>query len=271
MQQIIFFFQKFKYFLLFLLLQIIALSLTVNNLTFQNVKFLNSTSFVSGTLYEKTNSIKEYLSLKSENKRLAEENTRLKNLVLSKDTDILNKEYYVLDTTKYFQQYVYTSAKIIKNEYAKSFNFLLVNKGKKDSIYKEMAVVNSKGVIGVVETSSANYSRVKSILSFNSRINARLKNTNFFGSLTWNGKNYNVVQLEDIPRQAPLKLGDTIETDGKSAIFPEGILIGKIHKIHKKNSTNFFIDVQLFNDMSNLGYVNIIKNLHKEELQYLEK
>jgi rod shape-determining protein MreC len=133
-----------------------------------------------------------------------------------------------------------------------------------------MAVINSKGVIGITDESSNNYTRVKSILNYNSSINARLKNTNYFGSLTWNGKNYNIVQLEDIPRQAPLQVGDTIETDGKSSIFPEGILIGEIVNINRNNTTNTSVDIQLFNDMSNLGYVNVIKNLHKEEIQSLE-
>ena len=86
----------------------------------------------------------------------------------------------------------------------------------------------------------------------------------------WNGVNYNVVQLSDIPRQAPLQIGDTIETGGKSTIFPEGILIGVITKINKGNTADNTVDVTLFNDMSNLGYVYVIKNLDKKEINSLE-
>lgn len=270
MQQIIFFFQKFKYFLFFLLLQVIAFFLTVNNLSYHNTKFVNSTNLVTGFFFEKSSNLSEYLKLKTENERLAEENIHLKNLLSIQFLDTLYKEHSITDSLKYFQKYSYTSAKIIKNEYSKSFNFLLINKGLKDSIDIEMGVVNRKGIIGITDACSKNYTRVKSILNYNSKINARLKNTNFFGSLTWNGKNYNIVQLEDIPRQALLKVGDTIETDGKSAIFPEGIPIGEIININKNKTTSSVIDVKLFNDMSNLGYVNVIKNLHKLEIQSLE-
>jgi rod shape-determining protein MreC len=270
MQQIIYFFQRFKYFLFFLLLEIIALSITVNNLSFHNSKYVNSANAVTGYFFSKSSSLTEYLSLKSENERLSDENVLLKNKLSQQISDTISKDFFVIDSVKYFQKYKYTNAKIIKNDYTKSFNFILINKGVKDSVGKEMAVINSKGVIGITDESSNNYTRVKSILNYNSSINARLKNTNYFGSLTWNGKNYNIVQLEDIPRQAPLQVGDTIETDGKSSIFPEGILIGEIVNINRNNTTNTSVDIQLFNDMSNLGYVNVIKNLHKEEIQSLE-
>lgn len=270
MQQIIYFFQRFKYFLFFLLLEIIALSITINNLSFHNSKYVNSANAVTGFFYIKSSNLSEYLNLKSENERLVTENVLLKNRLSQQFSDSLTKEFLVVDSTRYLQKYSYIKAKIIKNDYTKSFNFLLINKGLKDAVNKEMGVINSKGVIGITDDSSKNYTTVKSILNYNSSINARLKNTNFFGSLTWNGKDYNIVQLEDIPRQAPLQIGDTIETDGKSAIFPEGILIGKIININRNNTTNTSVDVVLFNDMSNLGYVNVVKNLHKEEIQSLE-
>lgn len=270
MQQIIYFFQRFKYFLFFLLLEIIALSITFNNLSFHNSKYVSSANAVTGYFYSKSSNLTEYFGLKSENKRLAEENVLLKNILSQKVLDTLTKDFSVIDSIKYFQKYTYTNAKIIKNDYTKPFNFLLINKGAKDAIEKEMGVVNSKGVIGITDDVSKNYTTVKSILNYNSSINARLKNTNYFGSLTWNGKDCNIVQLEDIARQAPLQVGDTIETDGKSAIFPEGILIGTIIGVNRNNTTNTNVDIQLFNDMSNLGYVNVVKNLHKEEIQSLE-
>ena len=84
------------------------------------------------------------------------------------------------------------------------------------------------------------------------------------------GENYNIVQLMDIPRQAILKIGDTIETGGKSTIFPGGIPIGTISEINKGNTVDNKIHIKLFNDMSNLGFVYVVKNLHKEEIRSLE-
>lgn len=270
MQQLIFFIHRYKYFLFFLFLEIIAIALTFNNLNFHKSKFVNSANSVTGGLYSKASNISEYWSLKSENKLLSEENNRLKNLLEKNISVSFDSDSTVVDFLIYKQRYTYTSAKIINNNYTKQFNFLTINKGKNQGIGKEMAIINSKGIIGFTDNTSNNYARVQSILNKNSTINARLKHSNYFGTLGWDGNNYNTVQLSDIPRQAPLKIGDTIETGGKSTIFPEGILIGTISKINKGNSADNKVDVKLFNDMSNLGYIYIIKNLNKEEIKLLE-
>ncbi len=269
MQQLIYFFQKFKYFLFFLLLAFISFTLTFNNLNYHNSKFVNSANAITGGFYSKTSNISEYWGLKQKNKLLAEENTHLKNL-LEKNTSILfDKDSTVIDSINYQQKFTFTNAKIIRNNYSSKFNFLTINKGETQGVKREMAVINSKGIIGLTDNTSNNYARVQSILNRNSTINARLKNSNYFGTLGWNGKNYNIVQLSDIARQAPLKIGDTIETGGMSTIFPEGILIGTISKINKGNSADNKVDVTLFNDMSNLGYVYVVKNFHKAEIKSL--
>lgn len=271
MQQIIYFFQKFKYFLFFILLEFIALSFTFNNLNFHKSKFVNSANNITGGVFNTIANSSEYLNLKSENLLLSQENTQLKNLIEKNISVRFDIDSTVIDSSLYHQKYIYTQAKIINNNYSKVFNFLTINKGENQNITKEMAVINSLGIIGITENTSSNYTRVQSILNKNSRINARIKgNTSYFGTLKWDSKDYNTVQLHDIPRQAPLKIGDTIETGGKSTIFPEGIPIGTISKINSGNTADNKVDVKLFNDMSNLGYVKVIKNLHKEEILSLE-
>ena len=270
MQQIIYFFQKFKYFLFFLLLELIAVSFIFNNLNFHKSKFVNSANIVTGGLYKTLSDYTEYLHLRSDNNILSDENTRLKNILeraISKSSMI---DSIIVDSTKYMQKYIYTEAKIINNNYSKPFNFLTINKGKRQKIDKEMAVINSKGIIGITEKTSNNYTRVQSILSKNSNINARIKGNTFYGTLKWDGIDYNTVQLHDIERQAPIKIGDTLETGGKSTIFPEGIPIGTVLKLSQGNTADNKIDVKLFNDMSNLRYVYIVKNLDKEEILLLE-
>lgn len=270
MQQLIYFFQRFKYFLFFLLLEIIALVLIFNNLSFHKSKFVNSANNITGGFYSKVSNLSEYLNLKTDNDILSEENTRLRNLLQQKNAVFFQNDSSVIDTVRYHQKFTFTNAEIINNNYTKEFNFLTIDKGENQGIKKEMAVINSKGVIGITDNSSNNYARVQSILNRNSKINARLKNSNYFGSLTWDGKNYNIVQLSDIPRQAPLSIGDTIETDGKSTIFPEGVLIGTISKVNKGNTADNTVDVKLFNDMRNIRHVYIIKNLDKKEIRELE-
>jgi len=252
------------------LLEFIALSLIFNNLNFHKSKFVNSANNITGGLYKTLSNSTEYLHLRSENKILSEENTRLKNRLEKKNTESLMSDSTLVDSIKYLQKYTYTNVKIINNNYSKPFNFLTINKGKSQKIDKEMAVINSKGIIGITEKTSNNYTRVQSILSKNSNINARIKGHTFYGTLKWDGIHYNTVQLHDVERQAPIKIGDTVETGGKSTIFPEGILIGTILKLNPGNTADNKIDVKLFNDMSNLRYVYVVKNLDKEEILSLE-
>ena len=135
-----------------------------------------------------------------------------------------------------------------------------------------MGVITDNGIIGIVEQSSDNYSRIISILNKNSKINAQLKKTEHFGSLVWNGKISNVAQLIDIPRLAPLKIGDTIITGGRSTIFPKGIPIGTITSYSLNEDKSYFtVNVLLFNDMTNIGFVNVIENPNAEEIKEIEK
>ncbi|TSE09764.1 MULTISPECIES: rod shape-determining protein MreC [Aquimarina] len=269
MQQIINFLIKNKHSLLFLLLLFLSLVLTIQSHSYHKSKFVSSTNFLSGGLYGWQHSITNYFGLKQENKRLLEENEWLHNQLSALGVDSIVKRE--IDTISFDKPYTYTKARVIKNDYSKIDNYILIDKGEKDSIFPDMGIITDKGIIGIVENTSKNYSRVISILNSNSRINAGLKKSNQYGSLTWNGKDPNIVQLETIPRQAIFKEGDTIITHGRSTIFPKGIGIGTIsnYKLNQ-NKSYYLIDVKLFNDMSNIGFVYAIKSRDIEEIKSLE-
>lgn len=217
------------------------------------------------------NSVNEFFSLKAENQLLNEENVRLKNILESKNNDVDKDVFSVIDTLLYTQKYEYLPAKIINNNFSRRNNTLTINKGSKLEVTPDLGVINSKGIIGVVKDVSLNYATVLSILNSNSKINIRLKKNNHFGTLTWDGKDYNITQITDIPRQAVINIGDTIITGGKSAIFPEGIHVGKVKDFKFENNQYVEINVVLFNDMSALGYVQVIKNLQRKEQLNLEQ
>ena len=135
-----------------------------------------------------------------------------------------------------------------------------------------MGVINSLGIVGIIDKTSQNYATIVSVLNRKSQINAKIKKTNHFGSLIWDGKSTGFVQLIDVPRLAAIRKGDTIVTGGQSFIFPENINICTIDKIYIDNQTNYYtLNVKLFNDMTNLGHVYIIKSKNREEIINLEK
>jgi rod shape-determining protein MreC len=269
MQQIFNFIFKNSYRMLFLLLMIIAVSLTIQSHSYHKSKVISSANFFTGGVYEMTSNVEGYFNLKVQNEELAKENARLKGLLFNiKDsTKVPN-----LDSIKGVKKTDIIISKVIKNSYSNQVNFLTLNSGSKQGVKPEMGVINSLGIVGVVENTSANYSTVLSILNTESPLNAKVKKSNHIGSLTWNGKNTGFVQLTDVPRLATVRKGDTIVTGAQSTIFPENIGIGTIEKIYIDNETNLYmIDVRLFNDMTSLGHVYIIRNKDREEIINLEK
>jgi rod shape-determining protein MreC len=230
---------------------------------------ISSANFLSGGVYQQINDVSEYLNLRTENEALALENARLKSILFnSKDTSYLKR----LDSIKGIPADDVLVSKVIHNSYNVHENFLTLNSGAKDGVKQDMGVINDLGIVGIVDNTSPKFATVVSILNVKSQINAKIKKSNHFGSLVWNGKSTGFVQLIDVPRLASVRKGDTIVTGGQSVIFPENINIGTINKIYIDNKTNYYtLDIKLFNDMTNLGHVYIIKSKNREELNNLEK
>ncbi|TDN95341.1 rod shape-determining protein MreC [Salegentibacter sp. 24] len=270
MQQIFNFLIRNKNNILFLFLLALSVFFTIQTHSFHKSSFISSANSLTGGIYSWANDFDKYMHLDEYNERLMEENKQLRN-VLTNLKDTIPIENYT-DTSSFEGTYYFRTARVINNNYSKPNNFLTLNQGKESGIKADFGVITSKGVIGIVDRVNKRFSRVISILNSESKINAQLSKTNHFGSLIWNGENPNIVQLIDVPRQAPVKKGDTIITGGKSLIFPEGIPIGQIENFELDQSQSYYtIDVKLFNDMTNIGYVYVIENLDKENIQELER
>ena len=196
---------------------------------------------------------------------MLEENNRLKALNL-------NRSIQSTPVSNDADNYQLTPASVIKNSYAFPQNYLTLNKGERDHIKEDMGVITSKGLVGIIDQTSSKYARVISVLNTKSKINAKLKKSNHFGTLEWNGGNHRSVQLHDIQDLVKLAKGDTVVTSGYSSVFPENIPIGRIESFQLNDTKDLYIiNVSLFNDMTNLRHVHIIENLDFEELKTLKE
>lgn len=270
MQQIINFFIKNSSKLLFLLLLTLSLVLIIQTHAFHRSSFISSANGVTGFVYDKINNTKEFLHLKDQNKTLADENARLRGLLYNSFG-----EADTLEVLKRFptptDEFDVIPAKVIRNSFKLKENYLTIKGGSEQGIESDLGVINSNGVLGIVERTSKGYATIQSILNTKSRINAKIKGANHFGTLQWDGKNTGYVQLTDIPRLADIFKGDTIVTGGISTIFPENIPIGVIDKAFTDETSNYYtINVRLFNDMTSIGYVYVIKNKDSQEIDELE-
>jgi len=133
-----------------------------------------------------------------------------------------------------------------------------------------MGVISSDGVAGIIVACSENYSLAMSLLNIDFRLSSRIRSNGYFGSLTWDGRDYRYAILNDIPQHVNVQEGDTIETTSYSAIFPEGMPVGQVSDISRTGSDFYRITVRLSTDFRRLTYVNIINNNSREEQLILE-
>ncbi|WP_127139575.1 rod shape-determining protein MreC [Flagellimonas marinaquae] len=265
MQRIINFVLRYRNTFLYVFFAFIALVMTIRSHSYHQSKFFNSSRWVSGSIYGAGADVSSYFNLTKENKRLVEENQRLRKMLFNAQFDSIQP----LDST--LAVYQVLDAKLIKNSFTSPRNYVTIDKGESDGVHQDMGVITTDGILGIVENVSNNFATVQSVLNTKSNINAKIKGTEYFGSLIWDAKNYRVVQLIDIPRLVPVVVGDTIVTGGMSSIFPENVPIGTIKKYDLNASQSFYnIDVELFSDMANIKNVYLIENRDKEEIEELE-
>ena len=285
MQQIIDFIIRKKDVVVYLILLILSLALVFNSNYFHKSKIILFSNSIANYSTENFNYLNEYFELKKINSNLLEE-----NLILKNQLEKVNKPTSLDSLTNI--NFSYKNAKVISNNLSSFKNRLVINKGIKDGLKNEMGVINSDGIIGIINSTSKNYSSIMSILNIEIKINAKIKKTSHFGTLEWDGLSTKYLKLNDIPETANIKIGDSIVTGGMSLIFPEGIKIGVISKISsnenqvtsfsiKSGNNDVFeyesrenylnIKVKLNTDMSNLNNVYIIESLNKEEFQKVKK
>ena len=236
---------------------------------FHRVNFLNSSNAISGKIYEDYHDVREYFTLRKLNDELAKENAHLRSELQSY---LLSDIQETVERTIGEDTIRTISAKVINNSVNKQYNYITLNRGKKDGVKPDMGVICSDGIVGVIINVSENYSTALSVLNGRWTINAKLADTQHFGPLHWEGDNPYIVVLDEIPYHVRVQEKEKVLTSGYSAIFPEGIQIGEVVKvIHKEGETFQKIWVQLSTDFKDLYYVEIIENTSKQEQLDLEK
>ena len=105
------------------------------------------------------------------------------------------------------------------------------------------------------------YSRIISLLNPDFRLSCKIKGSDVFGSLVWDGINPEEALLEELPKHTVYNPGDTIITSGYSAMFPEGVPVGTVIKSASADDDNFFtLRIHLLTDFSQLSTVRVIDN-----------
>ena len=269
MKEIIKLILKYHFTIIFILLEIVSFSLIIRHNEYQRAIFSESASTLFGNVSSTITSIKDYFRLKEMNESLANENILLKNRLeeyeLVRDTIIPGTG--VQDSIPVYE---YIGAKQVNATYNRTKNYITLNRGRKNGLQKEMAVCTPEGIVGLIQDLSDHFAVVIPLINVDSRISAKIKKNNYYGSLQWDGNDYAYSYLNDIPYHVEVNAGDTIVTSGLSKIFPEGIVVGYVESVDKETANFLKIKVKLAVDFKRINHVYVILNNKKNEQTSLE-
>ncbi len=257
-------------FFIFLLLELAALWLVFSNNRYQKSAFIHSANVVTGDVLNTYGDLTRYFYLKQENDSLLAENARL--LAMMPDATMVDSagSVAVLDSSG-TMLYSYQPAQVINNTYTFPNNYITINKGSNHGIEKDMGVITSSGIVGIVKEVSPDFSVIISVLhgSFHTRVAVQKNNEQ--GRLVWDGKDSRVVKVVDVSEPGKLEVGDSIVTTRFSMAFPDGYPVGVLDSYGKVTGSNFYtLKVRLSTDFSRLRYVYVIDYLLKEQQMELE-
>ncbi len=193
------------------------------NYTSENNEYFSNVERLKKENEELTQELKEinekllgYESLQAENE-LLKKHIKLANLY--PDYSIVVADIITAATSNW--EYTYT-----------------INRGSKEGIEPNMAVIAESGLVGYIESVTSNTAKVVSILDAGNAVSARVTRTRDTviskGSLSLAEKRQ--MRITNIPIGVSLIEGDKIETSGLGGIYPKGILIGKVRSFEQKSN-----------------------------------
>jgi rod shape-determining protein MreC len=261
---------RFNYILIFLILEAVSFFFIIRNHNYQRTGFLNSAGVVTGGVYNSYFKFSEYLNLGKVNEDLKTENARLREqLQLFETAQLPGQE--ICDTNGYLL-YEYIPAKAINFSTTRINNFITLNKGSNSGIAKDMGVITSDGIVGIINKVSPNFSTAMSILHKDCRVSVKIKRFNYPGTLQWNGGSPTEAELIGVPQHLPIAKGDSVLTSGFSAIFPENLPVGVISDFYLDQGSSFYtVVVKLSGSHETLQYAYVVNNLYQKEQRELEK
>ena len=270
MRNLLEFLSRHNHWFVFVLLEVLSLTLLFHYNSYQGSVWFTSANAVSGKVYEWSSAVTQYFSLTDVNRQLTE-----RNVYLEREVEMLSEQIRKTqkDTTavermqqSVMRQYSTIPAKVVSSSLDKANNLITIDKGSADGVRKDMGVVCGTGVVGIVYLTSEHYSVIIPVLNAQSNISCSIRGRGYFGYLHWNGGSPEYAYIDDIQRHAHFKLGDYVVTSGYSSVFPSGVIVGRIkHVYNSPDGMAYRLKVTLTTDFTRLRDVCVINDTEMEK------
>ena len=246
--------------------------------SYQRSVYLTSANQVTGWFYELSGDVTSFFHLKTNNQMLLERSAELEKQILAlkgridilTTADSVEVDAFVSDSLP-VPQFDYIPAEVVNLSFSGVNNFITINKGAQHGIQPDMGVISAGGVVGVVSNVSPNFSVIIPVINPKFRLSAKLKNSENYGSISWDGSAIGEAQLQELPKHEDFHPGDTVMTSF-SRIFPRNTVIGFVSSEGQSKDDNFnTFNIQLATNFYTLQDVLVIDDTHYEEQKQLEE
>ena len=230
-----------------MVLLILVISIGFSYLAYYNKAYVEL--FVKEVLYYPTKYFVEDSEVLGNifNDELANENKELRELLKLEES---------------ISDFNYVNATVITRNTSYFFSVFTINKGSSSGVKKDMAVVTSGGLVGVVDSVTKNTSNIRMITSSDTRNKVSVKissSKNTINSIMSVDENRQMVAL-GIDKNIDIKKGDIVTTSGLSDVFPPGIIIGYVEKVVNDDyRTSKKVYIKLSSNVQDIRYVAVLK------------
>jgi len=205
----------------------------------------------------------DLVDIKKENKVLVNKNRILmieNSLLLSYKVEIENLKS-ILNLKKSYIKLNLAPIKQVINSFTKVNNNLIAENVSNEVLQKDLGVITSKGVIGVIDKVSGNKIKIIPITSSKISIPVWVGKNKVFAFVTGvNNKTNLTLKLKYVENGIDIKPKDKIITNGYDSIFPEGISVGEVVRVKEvKNNIFVSVEVKLPKELYDSKYFFVIK------------
>ncbi len=217
--------------------------------------------------------VSDFLQALQENKRLREENIRLTaNMALMKQAALENQELRRMLGLKPRFPFQVIPAEIVSKDITWQKNTFIINVGQAEGVEKDMAVMNTDGILGRTILAGEHYALVQSYLNTDFRLSVTILPEKIMGILEWDGTDPDRLLLKHVSRTASVESGQQVVTSGFSNVFPPGVPVGTIQQIMRKpGHQELTLFVRPAASLSKARHVFVIRDRPSPELTSLRK
>jgi rod shape-determining protein MreC len=148
------------------------------------------------------------------------------------------------------------AANVIAAGATPDFRTVTLDKGTRNGLASDMAVIAPAGIVGRIVTPSALASKVQLLIDRNAGAGALIERSRAHGVVVGTGNDQ--LRLENVGEIADIVAGDTVVTSGLEGIYPKGFVIGRVASVEKSGSSYKSIVVRPAVDFSSLEEVLVV-------------